>query len=233
MRAKDGDVPAEMGIQGKRGQLLTVRPEPGCTVGKWGVRGHRPTRCRAGLMGKERSDGYHGPKAPKQHNPMELTRHPWVPGNCYSERTGNRSKFPPQISIRDSFVMMKTLCVCGSTILHESFNRYSLKASRCQALLSTARLGWGTQSLVLLSYAFCDQGQRRGKEVNDAGRWEVLGRKVSHEGRRSTGEEGGRRGEPEEQQGVFQAREEPMQRAVGKATGCWADPRKDLGSDSE
>lgn len=61
----------------------------------------------------------------------------------------------------------------------------------------------------------------------------MLGRKVSHEGRRSTGEEGGRHGEPEEKQGVFQVREEPVQRAVVEATGCWADPRKDLGFDSE
>ena len=71
MKAKDDDLPAEMGIQGKGGQRLTVLPEPGCMVGKWGdtwlrgVRGHRPARCRVGLIGKEASDGYHGPKAPK------------------------------------------------------------------------------------------------------------------------------------------------------------------------
>ena len=93
-------------------------------------------------------------------HPTELTRHPCRPGNFYSERTGSRSEFPPQIargsqiSIRASFVIMKTLCVCGPTILHESFNRYSLKASRCQALLSTAGLGQGTETLVLLSYTF-------------------------------------------------------------------------------
>lgn len=69
MRAKDDDVPTEMGIQGKGGQPLTVPPEPGCTVGKWGdsglrgVRGHRPAHCRVGLIGKE---GLDGPKAPKQ-----------------------------------------------------------------------------------------------------------------------------------------------------------------------
>ena len=100
------------------------------------------------------------PQSPKVMHPTELTRHPCRPGNFYSERTGSRSEFPPQIargsqiSIRASFVMMKTLCVCGPTILHESFNRYSLKASRCQALLSTAGLGQGTQTLVLLSYTF-------------------------------------------------------------------------------
>jgi len=57
-------------------------------------------------------------------------------------------------------------------------------------------------------------------------------------GKSATGQEehwGGRRrcGELEEKRGVFQAREEPVQRAVVEATGCWADPCKDLGFDSE
>lgn len=71
VKAKDHDLPAEMGIQGKGGQWLTVPPEPGHMVGKrgdaWlrGARGYSPACCRVGLMGKEASDGHHGPKAPK------------------------------------------------------------------------------------------------------------------------------------------------------------------------
>ena len=39
VKAKDDDLPAEMGIQGKGGQWLTVPPEPGCTVGTRGDEG--------------------------------------------------------------------------------------------------------------------------------------------------------------------------------------------------
>lgn len=74
-----------------------------------------------------------------------------------------------------------------------------------------------------------DQGQQRDKEVNDAGRWEVLGRKVRHGA-------GGALGRKVETWGAREARSVPGERGTGavvEATGCWANPCKDLGFDSE
>lgn len=57
-------------------------------------------------------------------HPTELTNHPYMPGNFYSERIGNLSKLAPQIacgsqiSIQDGSVTMETLGVCCPTTIH-------------------------------------------------------------------------------------------------------------------
>lgn len=84
-----------------------------------------------------------GARGPKATHAKQFPEHPYTPGHWYGKRVGSLSNFPAQIacgsqiSIEDNVVIMKTLLVCESTIIHHSFNKYLLRASKCQAPFST------------------------------------------------------------------------------------------------
>lgn len=172
----------------------------------------------------------------------------------YGERVEDLSKFPPQAacssqtSIEDNVIRMKTLLVCGSTVIHSAFSKCLLRAFTCQAPFSTTGLRVKTQiSLSSSGPHSGEEGKQRrvckrcwwggalGREVR-VGQEELWRRRQSgyesarHGGRSTPGRE-----EPAQRQrgSPGASGDQPWSRKGTGPHGAWQAPCKGLGFDSE
>lgn len=136
-------------------------------------------------------------QGPKAIHPRPFPEYPHMPGHLYGERVENLGKFPPQIacgsqiSIEDNVVIMKTLLVCASTFIHYSFNKYLLRASKCQVPVPTTGLRVKTQRSLSSSGIRSGEGGKQRRRVSKR-RWEVVSARErgQSQGRRSSGDGG-------------------------------------------